>query len=162
MATGMRVGIGFDVHRMAEGIPLMIGGIEIPFERGATARTDGDVVLHAIIDAMLGAAALGDIGGMFPEDDDRFLGADSAGLLEQALLRVTNEGYSLVNVDVNVIAERPRLRPFFEPMRDRLASLLGIDRGRVNVKARSAEGLGPIGESSALASQVVVLLEGAS
>jgi 2-C-methyl-D-erythritol 2,4-cyclodiphosphate synthase len=159
MSTGFRVGIGYDVHRLEEGLPLLLAGVQIPSDLGARARTDGDVVLHALIDALLGAAALGDIGGMFPETDDRFLGADSSGLLEQALGRVRGAGFAPVNVDVNVIAETPRLRPHYATMRDRLSALLGLPLDRVSVKARSAEGMGEVGEKRAIQAQVVVLLE---
>ncbi len=158
----MRVGIGWDIHRLEPGARLVLAGVDIPSESGAVSRTDGDVVLHALIDAMLGAACLGDIGGMFPETDDRFLGVPSCDLLRQATDRVLREGYSLNNVDVNVILERPKLRPHFDRMRARLSELLGMDLNRINVKARTSEGMGPIGVGDAVVAQVVLLLSEAT
>jgi 2-C-methyl-D-erythritol 2,4-cyclodiphosphate synthase len=155
----MRVGIGYDVHRLVEGRRLVLGGVEFPGPVGLMGHSDGDAVLHAIADAMLGAAALGDIGEHFPDTDRRWRGADSAGLLAQVAELVASRGMRLRNVDVNVIAERPRLGQRKAEMRARIASVLGVDESRVSIKARTAEGLGPVGRGEAIEVQAVVLLD---
>jgi len=154
-----RVGIGFDLHRLVEGRPLLLGGVKFDGELGLLGHSDADVVLHAICDAMLGAAGLGDIGEHFPDDDPELEGANSADLLLRVLEMVRRVGYDPVNVDVNVIAEYPRLGPRKDEMRRRVAALLGITSERVGVKARSMEGIGTIGNKKAVAAQAVVLLE---
>ena len=155
----MRIGHGWDLHRLEAGRPCRLGGMEIPHGKGPKGHSDGDVVLHAVTDALLGASALGDIGALFPDTDARWAGADSAGLLGMALARVRAAGYSVGNLDVTVVAQEPKIGPHREAMRDRLASLLGVEVGRVSVKAKTTEGLGDIGAGLAIACHAVVLLE---
>jgi 2-C-methyl-D-erythritol 2,4-cyclodiphosphate synthase len=151
-----RVGIGYDLHRLAAGRRLVLAHVLIEFDRGALAHSDGDVVLHAVTDAILGAAALPDIGEMFPDTDPRFKDADSGVLLTEALTAVRKAGYVPVNVDVVVHAERPKLSAYKQRMRAELASLLGIDAASVSIKAKTGEGLAPIGTGEAIACTVVV------
>jgi len=152
----MRVGLGFDLHRLGADRPLLLGGVEIPGSPGLIGHSDADCVLHAITDALLGAAGTGlDIGALFPDDDPAYLNADSAELLKQAMRRV---GGQVENVDCMVLAERPKLAPHREAMRQRIADLLGIEVDRVGVKATTMEGLGPIGEGKAIACQAVILI----
>ena len=141
----MRVGIGYDIHRFEEGRTLVLGGIEIPGQVGLTGNSDADVLLHAIIDALLGAAGLGDIGQRFPPSDAQWEGADSVDLLSRALTMVREAGYDVESVDSTVIAEKPQLAPHISAMRERIGSAMGIDAGRVNVKVTTNEGLGAIG-----------------
>jgi 2-C-methyl-D-erythritol 4-phosphate cytidylyltransferase / 2-C-methyl-D-erythritol 2,4-cyclodiphosphate synthase len=155
----MRVGHGYDLHRLVEGRPLVVAGVTLPHARGLLGHSDGDVACHALADALLGAAALGDIGAHFPDTDPAFAGADSAELLGQVAEMVKARGYRLVNCDVTVIAEAPRFRPYVEAMRERLAEVLGISRDRISVKAKTQEGLGPIGQGEAMAAHAVALLE---
>jgi 2-C-methyl-D-erythritol 2,4-cyclodiphosphate synthase len=150
-----RVGIGYDVHRLAPNRRLVLAHVPIEFDRGPLSHSDGDVVLHAVIDALLGAAGLPDIGEMFPDTDPRFQGADSGGLLAEALAAVRKEGYAPVNVDVIVHAERPKLLPYKRRMRAELARLLAVEASCVNVKAKTGEGLGPIGTGEAIACTAV-------
>ncbi|MBR0351843.1 MAG: 2-C-methyl-D-erythritol 2,4-cyclodiphosphate synthase [Oscillospiraceae bacterium] len=155
----MRIGHGYDVHRLAEGRKLIIGGVEIPFEKGLDGHSDADVLLHALMDAILGAAALGDIGKLFPDNDDRFLGADSSELLRTVILRVHGLGFTVVNADCTIIAQRPKLAPYIGLMRDRISDILVIPKDCVNIKATTEEGLGFSGEGKGIAAHAVVLLE---
>ena len=158
MSTRLRVGEGWDIHALVPGRRLVIGGVEIPFERGLLGHSDADVLLHAITDAMLGAAGLGDIGRHFPDTDDRFRGADSMVLLVEAARRVREQGHQIGNIDSTVIAQAPRLAPHIEAMRKRVASALDLDPSRVNVKAKTAEKLGAVGEGAAIEARAIVLL----
>ncbi len=153
-----RIGIGYDVHGFRNDGPLMLGGVEVPYERGLAGHSDGDVLLHAIMDAMLGAAALKDIGHQFPDTDVRFKGADSAKLLAEVRTMVEAEGLRIGNVDCVVIVERPRLAKYVDRMRARLAELLGVSVAAVGVKAKTNEGFGYIGEGEAIAAWATVLL----
>ena len=150
------VGIGYDVHRLAPGRPLVLAHVPVEFDRGPLGHSDGDVVLHAVIDALLGAAGLPDIGERFPDTDPRFKDADSGDLLTEALAAVRAAGYSPVNVDVTVHAERPKLLAYKPRMRTELARLLGIEAGCVSIKAKTGEGLAPIGTGEAIACTAVV------
>jgi 2-C-methyl-D-erythritol 2,4-cyclodiphosphate synthase len=154
----MRIGIGFDVHRFGPGDSLRIGGVTIPYERGVVAHSDGDVLLHALMDALLGAAGLGDIGQHFPPQDPRFAGADSRELLREVCRRVTARGFRVGNCDLTLIAEAPHLAPHRDAIVANVAADLGIARDHVNVKATTAEGLDAIGRGEGLAGQAVVLL----
>lgn len=154
----LRVGQGYDVHRLVAGRRLIIGGVEIPSERGLLGHSDADVLLHALCDALLGAAALGDIGRHFPDTDDRFAGADSRALLREVSRRVAAKGYRVVNVDSTVIAQRPKLAPHIDAMVANIAVDLGIDAGQVNVKAKTNEGIGHLGRGEGIAAQAIVLL----
>lgn len=155
----MRVGIGYDAHRLVEGHPLILGGTDIPFSKGLLGHSDGDVLTHAVIDALLGAANLGDIGSHFPSDDPQYRGARSIGLLQQvaALLRVS--GWLALNVDATIVAERPRLSPYIASMRQELAAGLGVDGEVVTVKAKSNDGLGFLGAGEGMAAWAVALLQ---
>lgn len=153
-----RIGEGWDIHALVPGRKLLIGGVQIPFERGLLGHSDADVLLHAITDALLGAAGLGDIGRLFPDTDDRFRGADSAVLLGEAVRKVREGGFQLGNVDSTVIAQAPRLAPHIGAMREAIARALGVDVSLVNVKAKTAERLGPVGEGHAIEARAVVLL----
>lgn len=155
-----RVGFGYDVHAFAEGRPCILGGLEFPGEVGLQGHSDADVVLHAVMDALLGAAGLGDIGKLFPDTDDRFLGADSQVLLGEVMARVRAEGLQVANLDLTILAERPKIGPRRDEMRRRIATLLSADEGQVNVKASTSEGLGFVGRREGIACQAVVLLQG--
>ncbi|MEO5671926.1 MAG: 2-C-methyl-D-erythritol 2,4-cyclodiphosphate synthase [Ramlibacter sp.] len=155
-----RIGEGWDVHALAPGRQLIIGGVEIPFERGLMGHSDADVLLHAITDALLGAAGLGDIGRHFPDTDERFKGANSMLLLTEAALRVREKGLRIGNVDSTVIAQAPKLAPYVDAMRDRIAQALDIEPAMVNVKAKTAEKMGPVGQGLAIEARAVVLLNG--
>jgi 2-C-methyl-D-erythritol 2,4-cyclodiphosphate synthase len=154
----IRVGEGWDLHALVPGRKLMIGGVEIPFERGLLGHSDADVLLHSVTDALLGAAGLGDIGRHFPDTDERFRGADSVLLLTEAARRVREQGLLISNVDSTVIAQAPRLAPYVDAMRDRIAAALDLAPARVNVKAKTAEKLGPVGQGHAIEARAVVLL----
>ncbi len=158
MSPTIRIGEGWDVHALVAGRKLIIGGVEIPFDRGLLGHSDADVLLHAITDALLGAAALGDIGLHFPDTDAQFRGADSAVLLAEAARRVREKGWQIGNIDSTVIAQAPKLAPYIQPMRERIAAALGLDVAQVNVKAKTAEKLGPVGEGLSIESRAVVLL----
>lgn len=158
----VRVGIGFDIHRLEPGRPLVLAGVEVPADRGPVAHSDGDVVLHAVADAVLGAAALGDLGEYFPDTDPAWKGAASAGLLSRAVDMVRAAGYRPAGVDVNVLLERPKLAPHKTAMRARLAELLGLQAAQVSIKARTMEGLDAVGAGEAVAAQAVVVLEPAA
>jgi 2-C-methyl-D-erythritol 2,4-cyclodiphosphate synthase len=153
-----RIGEGWDIHALVEGRTLMLGGVHIPHSKGLLGHSDADALLHAITDALLGAAALGDIGTLFPDTDSQFKGADSAVLLAEAARQVRDRGYEIGNVDCTVIAQAPKLAPFKPAMRARIADILGISVDQVNVKAKTAEKMGPVGEGLAMEARAVVLL----
>ena len=155
----MRIGHGYDVHRLVEGRPLILGGVNIPYEKGLLGHSDADVLLHAVSDALLGAAGLGDIGKHFPDTDPQYKGADSLELLRVVALRVKEAGYRVSNIDVTMIAQRPKLRPHIEKMEENIARAVGIDVSRVNVKATTAEKLGFTGTEQGMACHAVCLLE---
>jgi 2-C-methyl-D-erythritol 2,4-cyclodiphosphate synthase len=155
----MRVGQGFDVHALVPGRKLVIGGVTIPFEKGLEGHSDADVLLHAITDAMLGAAGLGDIGQHFPDTDARFKGADSRELMREAASRVRAAGYKVVNVDSTIIAQQPRMAPHIQAMVGNIASDLGIDAGFANVKAKTTERLGFVGRGEGIAAQAIALVD---
>jgi 2-C-methyl-D-erythritol 2,4-cyclodiphosphate synthase len=155
----LRVGLGHDLHPFAEGRPLVIGGVELPHPRGLAGHSDADVLTHAVVDAILGAAALGNIGEHFPDSDSRFRGASSLELLSQSMGMVRAAGWRLVNLDAVVTAEEPRLQPHLARMSETLASCLGVDASRVSVKATSPEGLGALGRREGVSAQAVALLE---
>ena len=155
----MRIGHGYDVHRLVEGRPLILGGVNIPYEKGLLGHSDADVLLHAVSDALLGAAGLGDIGKHFPDTDPQYKGADSLELLRVVALRVKEAGYRVSNIDVTMIAQRPKLRPHIETMEQNIASAVGIDAGRVNVKATTEEQLGFTGTGEGMSCHAVCLLE---
>ncbi len=159
LATNQRIGIGHDTHRLAEGTLLRLGGIDIASHRQAVGHSDADVLLHAITDAVLGAAALGDIGELFPDTDERNRHRDSGEMLQLAYARVMQAGYRVVNVDCIVFLERPKLSPYKNQIRHRIASLLQISPDRVGVKAKTGEGLDAVGQEQAIMAQCVVLLE---
>ena len=154
----MRVGIGHDTHRLAEGRPLLLGGVRVEHPRGLVGHSDADVVLHAVTDALLGAAGLGDIGDAYPDTDPRWRDADSALFLRETLARLNREGWRVVNLDVIVFAQEPKLGPVKARVRDSLAGLLHLDPGAVNVKAKTGERVGHIGRGEAVACQAVALL----
>ncbi|HXD40779.1 MAG TPA: 2-C-methyl-D-erythritol 2,4-cyclodiphosphate synthase [Ramlibacter sp.] len=153
-----RIGQGWDLHALVPGRKLIIGGVEVPFERGLLGHSDADVLLHAIIDALLGAAALGDIGRHFPDTDERFRDADSIVLLTEAARRVREQGLQIGNVDSTVIAQAPKLAGYVDAMRERIAAALDVAASQVNVKAKTAEKLGPVGQGLAIEARAVVLL----
>ena len=155
----VRVGQGWDIHRLVADRPLRLAGIDVPFERGLLGHSDGDVVLHAVADALLGATAAGDLGGRFPDTDARYRGIDSALLLGEVVQATAQQGWRIGNVDVTIIAERPRLAPHAAAMRARLADLLGIGGEQVGLKAKTSEGLGAIGSGDAIAALAVVIVE---
>jgi len=155
----VRIGHGFDCHRLVAGRPLVLGGVRIPFERGLEGHSDGDALLHAVADALLGALGEGDLGQHFGTADPALAGAASAGLLQRVMERVRAAGLRIGNLDATLIAEAPRLAPFQAEMRKTVAELLGTDPARVNVKLKSADGLGALGRGEGIAAQVVVLLE---
>ena len=155
----MRIGIGYDVHAFGEKRPLKLGGVQVEHEEGLRGHSDADVVLHAITDALLGAACLGDIGQHFPPDDPSFRGADSLALLRQVVGLLNTVGYSVVNVDVTVVAERPKLRPYIPSMQQRIAIALGIPETSVSVKATTSEGLGALGRGEGIAALATALIK---
>lgn len=155
----MRIGHGYDVHRLVEGCKLILGGVDIPFEKGLLGHSDADVLTHALMDALLGAAALGDIGKLFPDNDDAFLGADSVELLRRVCAVLAEHGYKIGNVDCTVLAQRPKLAPHIMLMRENLAAAMGVDVSRVSVKATTEEHLGFTGEGLGIAAHAVALLE---
>ncbi len=154
----MRIGHGYDVHKLVEGRKLILGGVEIPYDKGLLGHSDADVLTHALMDALLGAAALGDIGGLFPDNDDAYLGADSIELLKTVARLLHDKGYGVVNVDCTVIAQRPKLKPHIESMRRVLASAMGVELDAVSVKATTEEHLGFTGEGLGIAAHAVVLI----
>lgn len=157
--TGLRIGHGYDVHRLERGRKLIIGGVDIPYEKGLLGHSDADVLLHAIMDSILGALALGDIGKHFPDTDDRFKGIDSTVLLKNVIDLILQKGYTVLNIDSTVCAERPKLSPYIEEMRKNIAESAGIDISCVSVKATTEEGLGFTGEGKGISATAVCLLE---
>ena len=154
----MRIGQGYDVHRLVEGRPLILGGVEIPFERGLAGHSDADVLLHAVADALLGAAALGDLGHIFPDTDERWKDADSMALLREVRARVAQEGYHVHNVDTTLVLEAPKLQPHVSAMRANLADALAVEVGVVSVKATTSERMGFVGREEGAAAYAVCLL----
>lgn len=157
----MRVGMGYDVHRLADDRKLIIGGVEIPFEKGLLGHSDADVLLHAVMDALLGAAALGDIGRHFPDTDERYRGADSMKLLSEVKMMLEEKLYVIENIDATIIAQRPKMSPYIEQMRENIANCLCVDKDRINIKATTEEGLGFTGEGLGISAQAVCLIESA-
>ena len=155
----MRIGHGYDVHRLVEGRKLILGGVEIPFEKGLDGHSDADVLVHAVMDALLGAAALGDIGKLFPDSDERYLGADSIGLVKTVRTVLEEDGWKLSNLDATVIAQRPKLAPYIDTMRKRIADALETDAENVSVKATTEERLGFTGSGEGIAAHAVCLIE---
>jgi len=154
----MRIGHGFDVHKFGEGEFVTLGGVQIPYERGLVAHSDGDVALHALCDALLGACALGDIGKHFPDTDDEFAGADSRGLLRHVMKLVIQQGYKVGNVDITIIAQAPKMAPHIDTMRERIAADLKCELNQVNVKATTTEKLGFEGRKEGISTHAVALL----
>ena len=157
--TKLRIGQGYDVHRLVEGRDLILGGVKVPYEKGLLGHSDADVLLHAIMDALLGAAAMGDIGKLFPDSDPAFKGASSVMLLQEVGKRLASAGYAVVNVDATLVAQTPKVSPFTETMRENTACALGIAKEQVNIKATTEERLGFTGDGSGMAAQAVALLE---
>jgi 2-C-methyl-D-erythritol 2,4-cyclodiphosphate synthase len=158
MTESFRIGIGYDLHRLMEGRKLVLGGVEIPFEKGLLGHSDSDALTHAICDALLGAAALGDIGTHFPDSDPRWSGASSLILLAQVVELLAQQGFGVTNVDSTIIVEAPKLRAHIDSMRERLASVLSIPIDRVSIKAKTNEGLDSVGRNEAIAAHAVVLI----
>ena len=158
MISSNRIGIGYDIHRLVEGRKLVLGGVEIPFEKGLLGHSDSDVLTHAICDALLGAAALGDIGTHFPDTDPRWAGASSLDFLARVVEMLADRGYRVANVDATVLAERPKLKPYVQAIREQLASVLRVDVDQVSVKAKTSEGLESVGRGDAIVAQAVALL----
>ncbi len=156
---GVRIGHGYDVHRLVEGRRLILGGVDIPWERGLLGHSDADVLTHAVMDALLGAAGLGDIGQHFPDTDPAYTGADSLRLLAHVTALLGERGFTVGNVDATVLAQRPKLAPHIPQMRDNLARAMGVDPGQVNVKATTEEGLGFTGSGEGMAAHAVALIE---
>ena len=157
--TDLRIGHGYDVHRLTEGRKLILGGVEIPYEKGLLGHSDADVLVHAVMDALTGAARLGDIGKLFPDSDARYAGADSTALLRQVTAVLAEAGWAVVNVDATVAAQEPRLAPYIPEMRERLAAAMGLDAGCVSVKATTEEGLGFTGSGEGIAAHAAALVE---
>jgi len=155
----MRIGHGYDVHKLVEGRELILGGVNIPYEKGLLGHSDADVLTHALMDALLGACALGDIGKLFPDSDSAYKGADSIELLRKVCALICSKGYSISNVDCTVLAQRPKLAPHIPQMREILSSAMGIELDMVSVKATTEEGLGFTGEGLGIAAHAVALIE---
>lgn len=154
-----RIGIGYDIHKLVENRELVIGGIKIPFEKGLLGHSDADVLVHAIIDALLGALAMDDIGTLFPDTDDRFKDADSIELLKKVYEKVQFQGYWINNIDTNIIAQKPKMMPYIPKMKTLLANVLGLDDTDISIKAKTKECLDAVGEGLAIEAQAVVMLE---
>lgn len=154
-----RIGQGYDLHRLVEGRPLILGGVQIDYEKGLLGHSDADVLLHAITDALLGAAGLGDIGRHFPDTDSAFKGADSRELLSQTMALVVKAGWVIVNIDATVIAQAPKLAPHMDKIRESVAHCLGVDLQRVNIKAKTKEGCDSVGKKEAIEVHAIALLE---
>jgi 2-C-methyl-D-erythritol 2,4-cyclodiphosphate synthase len=154
----VRIGIGYDIHRLVEGRKLILGGVEIPFEKGLLGHSDSDVLTHAICDALLGAAALGDIGSHFPDTDPRFKGASSLDMLAHVVELLTEQGYRIANIDATVITEKPKLAPHIATIRQQLATVMQINVGQVSVKAKTNEKLDAVGSGEAMQAQAIALL----
>ena len=157
-SPGFRIGEGWDTHALVPGRKLIIGGVDVPHSTGLLGHSDADVLLHAIIDALLGAAGMGDIGSHFPDTDARFKGADSMLLLRETASLLAGRGYQIGNIDSTVIAQAPKLASYIPAMRERIAEALGLDAGRINIKAKTAEKLGPVGQGLSIEARAVVLL----
>ena len=157
-----RVGLGIDVHRFVEDRPLVLGGVSVPFDRGLLGHSDADVLTHAVCDALLGAAGLGDIGVHYPDSDERFRGISSLLLLEDVVAKLRASSYGVINVDVTVLAERPKLAGFFPAMRVNLARVLGVDETHVNLKATTSETMGALGRGEGIAAWAVCLIQEAA
>lgn len=155
----LRIGHGYDVHKLVENRKLIIGGVEIPYEKGLLGHSDADVLLHAISDSLLGAAAMGDIGCLFPDTDERFKGADSLVLLSEVVRAIAEKGYSVVNIDATVIAQRPKMRAHIDKMRENIAKACGVEIDRISVKATTEEGLGFTGTGEGISAHSVCLIE---
>ena len=155
----MRIGHGYDVHKLVEGRKLIMGGVEIPYEKGLLGHSDADVLLHAISDALLGAAASGDIGKLFPDTDQQFKGADSLALMAEVYRQIKEKGYKVVNVDATIIAQRPKMRPHIDAMRANIAKTLDVDIDCINVKATTEEGMGFTGEGMGISAHAVCLID---
>lgn len=155
----IRIGHGYDVHRLVDGRKLILGGVDVPYELGLLGHSDADVLTHAVMDALLGAACMGDIGTHFPDSDPTYAGADSLVLLEHVVELLAQSGYGIGNVDATILAQRPKLAPYIPKMREELAKHMGISMSRVNVKATTEEGLGFTGSGEGMAAHAVVLLE---
>ncbi len=155
----MRIGHGYDVHKLVENRKLILGGVDIPYDKGLLGHSDADVLTHALMDALLGAAALGDIGGLFPDNDDAYLGADSIELLKKVIALLREHGYVLVNADCTIIAQSPKLKPYIDDMRSTLAEAMGAEFASVSVKATTEEHLGFTGEGLGIAAHAVVLID---
>jgi len=153
-----RIGIGFDLHRLGPGSRLTIGGVSIPYEKSLIGHSDGDVLIHAITDALLGASGIGNIGEIFPDTDPRFKGTASVHFLHRTAELIRQEGYEISNIDSNVLAERPKLLPYFPQMQNVIAEALTVPPGRISVKAKTMEGVGPIGAGEAIAAEAVALV----
>jgi 2-C-methyl-D-erythritol 2,4-cyclodiphosphate synthase len=156
----IRIGHGYDIHRFTTGDHITLGGVKIPFHQGIDAHSDGDVVLHAVCDALLGAAALGDIGQHFPDNDPQYKNIDSRHLLKQVWRKVQAKGFELANLDTSILAQAPKLSPYIKSMQQNLAVDLGVNSGQLNIKATTTEGLGAIGQCQGIAAYTVVLLVG--
>ena len=154
----MRIGLGYDVHRLVEKRDLIIGGVNIPYEKGLLGHSDADVLLHAISDSILGAAALGDIGTHFPDTDERYKGISSLTLLKEVGLLIKNKGYEIINIDATIIAQKPKMAPHIKSMRENISEVLNINIDQINIKATTEEGLGFTGESLGISSQSICLL----
>jgi 2-C-methyl-D-erythritol 2,4-cyclodiphosphate synthase len=159
ITNNIRVGIGHDTHRLAPGGPLRLGGVEIPHDQRLVGHSDADVLLHAVTDALLGAAALGDIGELFPDTDPENKNRDSAEMLRQVVSRTAHKGFQIVNLDCIVFAQRPKLAPFKQAIRQRIAEVLSASMDQVSLKAKTGESVGPVGREEAIMAQCVVLLE---
>lgn len=155
----MRIGLGYDVHRLVAGRPLILGGVQLPHSLGLLGHSDADVLCHALMDALLGAAALPDIGRLFPDDDPQYAGADSLQLLAQVAAMLRGEGWRIANVDAVIMAERPKIAPYISQMREKLAEALGVEASAVGLKATTTEKLGFVGREEGIAAQAVALLE---
>ena len=155
----MRIGHGYDVHRLVEGRELIVGGVHIPYEKGLLGHSDADVLLHAVSDALLGAAAMGDIGGMFPDNDPEYLGADSLVLLRQVFQRLRDNGYSVINVDCTVIAQKPKMKPYIPEIRMNIAAALSTDADNISVKATTEEEMGFTGRGEGISAHCVCLID---
>lgn len=158
----MRIGHGYDVHKFADNRKLILGGVEIPYEKGLLGHSDADVLLHAIMDALLGAAALGDIGKLFPDNDDTFLNADSLKLLEKTVQLLNENGYKIINIDSTIIAQKPKLKNYIVPMREKIAKACNMELEKISVKATTEEGLGFTGELLGISAHAVCLIEKAN
>lgn len=154
----MRIGHGYDVHKLVEGRKLIVGGVDIPYEKGLLGHSDADVLLHAISDALLGAAAFGDIGGMFPDNDPEYEGADSLVLLKKVVERLNENGYSIGNIDATVIAQAPKMKPHIEKMRQNIAEACGVDMSFISVKATTEEWMGFTGRGEGIAAHAVCII----